>query len=85
MWIMGCLVGHHEIIARAAEMKLCKMMKEARRSNETLKRSSTYRPHSYLQFTDRRVRSRQVLMSLHVRKTIIALPAPVYKSRSGRL
>jgi hypothetical protein len=27
MWIMGCLIGHHEMMARAIEMKLCSMMK----------------------------------------------------------
>jgi hypothetical protein len=30
MWIMGCLIGHHEAIARAVESKLCSMMKAVR-------------------------------------------------------
>ena len=36
MWIMGCLIGHHEAMARNIETKLCNMMKAVSRVDEVI-------------------------------------------------
>jgi hypothetical protein len=76
MWIMGCLIGHHETIARATEMKLCSMMKavswlgvvRGQRSEEFLLRLVFFGPYPPFlsQYTDRRVRAPSALAALQV-------------------